>query len=81
MIIKLNIQKWGNSAAIRLPASILAQLGASIGDAIEVDPATLKVAKPKYKLADLLAQCDKNAPPPEDLSAWDSSEPVGREVF
>ena len=81
MIMKLNIQKWGNSAAIRLPATMLAQLGASIGDAIEVDPASLKVAKPKYKLADLLAQCDKNAPPPADMVAWDAMAPVGREVI
>ncbi len=81
MTMKLNIQKWGNSAAIRLPASMLAQLGARIGDAIEVDPATLKVARPEYKLADLLAQCDKNAAPPADIAAWDSAVPVGREFI
>ena len=81
MIMKLSIQKWGNSAAIRLPATMLAQMGASIGDAIEVDPSTLKIAKPKYKLSDLLAQCDKNAQPPADLAAWESSAPVGREVI
>lgn len=81
MIVKLNIQKWGNSAAIRLPASMLAQIGAVIGDAIEVDPTALKVAKPKYKLADLLEQCDKNAPPPADMAAWDAMKPVGNEVL
>ena len=81
MIMKLNIQKWGNSAAIRLPASMLSQIGASIGDSIEVDPAMMKVAKPKYKLADLLAQCDKNAPPPADMAAWEAMAPVGREVI
>ena len=81
MIMKLNIQKWGNSAAIRLPASMLSQIGASIGDAIEVDPAMMKVAKPKYKLSDLLAQCDKNAPPPADMAAWEAMAPVGREVI
>lgn len=69
--MRLKIQKWGNSAAVRLPASILAQLGVKVGDSFEVDVsaqvATLRAAKPKYKLADLLAQCDKNAPPPAEM--------------
>lgn len=59
MGMKLSIQKWGNSAAVRLPAAMLAQLGVSIGDEFEVEvaagAATLRVAKPEYKLADLLA--------------------------
>ncbi|MGZ8261677.1 MAG: AbrB/MazE/SpoVT family DNA-binding domain-containing protein, partial [Methylotenera sp.] len=56
--MKLKIQKWGNSAAIRLPATMLTQIGATIGDAVEIDPKAFHVAKPKYKLADLLAQCN-----------------------
>ena len=79
--MKLNIQKWGNSAAIRLPSVVLTQIGAKIGDAIEVDPAMLKVAKPKYKLEELLAQCDQNASPPADMQAWDTMAPVGREMI
>ncbi len=79
--MRVSIQKWGNSAAIRLPAALLNQIGASIGNALEIDPAFLKVAKPKYKLADLLAQCDKNAPPPADLAAWENTTPVGNEVI
>lgn len=82
--MKLNIQKWGNSAAVRLPASMLAQLGVRVGDSFEVDvskdAATLRVAKPKYKLADLIAQCDPSAAPPADLAAWENAAPVGREV-
>lgn len=35
-----------------------------------------KVSKPKYKLADLLAQCDKNAPLPADMAAWEIPTPV-----
>lgn len=37
MGIKLDIVKWGNSAAVRLPATVLAQIDAKIGDAFEVD--------------------------------------------
>lgn len=83
--MKLNIQKWGNSAAVRLPASMLAQMGVHVGDSFEVDvakdSATLRVAKPKYKLADLMAQCDLKAAPPVDLAAWDNAAPVGREAI
>ncbi len=51
MGIKLDIVKWGNSAAIRLPATLLAQLGLQVGDSFEADVAkgalTLRPAKPK----------------------------------
>lgn len=79
--MKLNIQKWGNSAAIRLPATMLSQIGAGIGDAVEVDPAAFRVAKPKYKLDDLLAQCDKNASPLADMTVWESMRPTGAEML
>jgi antitoxin ChpS len=79
--MKLNIQKWGNSAAIRLPATMLTQIGASIGDAVEVDPAAFRVAKPKYKLADILAQCNKSAPAPADMASWENMPSVGAEIL
>lgn len=79
--MKLNIQKWGNSAAIRLPAAMLTQIGATIGDAVEVDPKAFHVAKPKYKLSDLLAQCDKNAPVAADMTPWENITPVGTEII
>jgi hypothetical protein len=38
-------------------------------------------SKPRYKLADLLAQCDSSAPVSADAKAWDSAEPIGREIL
>lgn len=35
--------------------------------------------KPRYRLSTLLAQCDPNAPVPDDLRTWDTAPPVGRE--
>lgn len=32
--------------------------------------------KPKYKLNELLAQCDLNAPVPKDVSVWEMQEPI-----
>ena len=82
--MKLNIQKWGNSAAIRLPSTLLAQLGAKVGDVFDVDASSnqviLRVAKPRYTLEELLAQCDPDAPPP-DLKEWDAMKPAGQEVW
>jgi antitoxin ChpS len=75
-MMKLNIQKWGNSAAIRLPAAMLAQIGAGIGDSVEIDPAAIRVAKPKYKLADLLAEMPDGLPMVE---GWDTLQAVGKE--
>ena len=49
--MNLTIQKWGNSAALRLPAALLAQLDVQIGDSFDADIAkgalTLRPAKPK----------------------------------
>jgi len=83
-MLKLNIQKWGNSAGVRLPSSILAQLGAKVGDSLSVsvsgDKAVLCLAKPHYTLKELLAQCDEKAFPPK-LEWWDELKPVGQEVW
>jgi len=79
--MRLNIQRWGNSAAIRLPSAMLAEIGASIGDAVEIDPKAFRVARPEYKLADLLAQCNKHAPAPTDMASWESIAPVGAEII
>lgn len=47
--MKLNITQWGNSAALRLPAPLLAQLGVKVGDSFAADVAkdrlTLRVIK------------------------------------
>ncbi|WP_321885181.1 AbrB/MazE/SpoVT family DNA-binding domain-containing protein [Paraburkholderia bannensis] len=83
--MELKIQKWGNSAAIRLPALLLEQINVSIGTSLSVDVrpdgVMLKPARPKYSLDDLVAQCDTKAAMPEDLAAWGQSKPVGREAW
>jgi antitoxin ChpS len=83
--VELKIQKWGNSAAIRLPAMLLEQINVQIGTSLSVDVrpegVMLTPARPKYSLEDLVAQCDPKAPLPEDLAAWGQSKPVGREAW
>lgn len=52
--MQLPIVKWGNSAALRLPATLLGQLSAKIGDVFEADltaePGALVLRKPSLDL-------------------------------
>jgi antitoxin ChpS len=57
-----------------------------IGDVLMLDASadviTLKPAKakPHYRLADLMAECDLNAPEPAELAKWNAMHPAGREA-
>lgn len=81
----LSIQKWGNSAAVRLPTGLLDQLKVAPGDKLTVDVRSdgvlLKPKRAAYSLADLIAQCDQNAPMPKDMEAWNNAKPVGNEAW
>lgn len=81
----LSIQKWGNSAAVRLPSALLDQLNVKQGDklAVEVrsDGVMLKPKRQSYALADLIAQCDMNASMPQDMASWSDAAPVGNETW
>lgn len=83
--MELSVQKWGNSAAVRLPTELLSVLKVTLGDKLTVkvqeDGVLLKVKRPVYALADLVAQCDPSAPEPADLAAWSNLKPVGCEVW
>lgn len=83
--MELSVQKWGNSAAVRLPTELLGMLKVKLGDKLSVnvqpDGVLLKAARPSYSLADLVAQCDLSAPEPADMAAWSSVKPVGRETW
>lgn len=84
--MQIKIQQWGNSAAIRLPATILKQMHLSVGSTLSLDTSgealVLKPVrtKPEYTLEALMAQCDLTAPEPADMAAWNAMRPVGREA-
>lgn len=83
--MELSIQKWGNSAAVRLPTALLTQLKVALGDklAVEVRPEGIMLtpARRSYSLSELVAQCDMKAPVPADLHVWHDMQAVGREVW
>ena len=84
--MEVKVQQWGNSAAIRLPATVLKLMNLVSGDVLKLDVSaevmTLKPAKakPHYELAELMAQCDLTAPEPADMAAWNAMPAVGREA-
>jgi antitoxin MazE len=77
-----HVRKWGNSLAIRLPQSLLAQLNLQADGEVEimVEDGRLILSplkKPGYTLDELLAQIS-----PENLHAEiDAGKPVGKEVL
>lgn len=83
--MELSVQKWGNSAAVRLPSELLGILGIALGEkltiVVQADGVLLKSKRPAFILADLVAQCDPSAAEPAELEAWNKLKPVGREAW
>lgn len=79
------LRKYGNSTVLALPPAVLKELGLKAGQSMTLnstpDGRITLVPKRRYSLADLLAQCDPEAPPPADLALWDNARPVGQEAW
>ncbi len=78
------IQKWGNSAGIRINKTLLGQINVSIGDAVDIDAVEGGILiKPRKELT--LEELLANSPDgsfailPEDKE-WLDADPVGNEV-
>lgn len=79
------VQKWGNSAAIRLPVPVLEAAQLSVNQAVEIKPQDGGLfirsveALPAYSLDELLADVT-----PENLNIdqhWADDPATGREVL
>lgn len=62
------------------PVTIAMMNEASKGPGGEKSQPKVKT-KPPYKLSELLAEMDPNAPGSEDIKAWMSMKPVGKEII
>lgn len=78
--MQTEIKKWGNSAVVRLPATLLKRLKLAVGDPITItsDEDTIIITPTesnKYQLSNLLADVT-----PENIhSVTDWGKPVGNE--
>lgn len=79
------LKKMGNSTALVMPPPVLRDLGIRVGQHLTLDTTAdgkiVLTPKRKYRLADMIAQCDLTAAPPADLELWDAARPVGQEVL
>ncbi|AVT80897.1 AbrB/MazE/SpoVT family DNA-binding domain-containing protein [Rhodopseudomonas palustris] len=80
------VAQWGNSAALRLPKTILEELKIAPGSEVEMwtDAGELRVRaaprRPRYRLEDLIAQMDPaNEPPMVDWGPDRGSEIIDDE--
>ena len=79
--MNVEIQKWGNSGAIRLPAAIMRQLNVTLGDQLALKAEDGRIilvpAAREYRLDELVAGITKA----NRHSAVDFGPPVGREAW
>ncbi|MFM2317780.1 MAG: plasmid stable inheritance protein [Pseudomonadota bacterium] len=79
----------GNSVAVVIPKQWLEVLKLQAGSQVELAldgnrltlQAPIKKPRKKYTLDQMLAECDPNAPYPEELREWDDMPAVGREIW
>ncbi len=81
-----NLRKVGGSVMLAVPRALLdtlhLQAGARVGIAVEkgrlvVEPRQRR----RYRLDELLAQCDAKAPHSKEDREWLRSNPAGRELI
>ncbi len=81
--MQIKIEKQGNSAGVRLSRSLLQSLNVAIGDQLDVmvEGGVLRLApaQRRYKLEDLIAQCDPQAPRSRESEEWLDAPRVGAE--
>jgi len=80
------LRKVGGSVMLAVPRALLDILdlraGATVG--VDVDAGRLIVEplrRPRYTLAELIAQCAPEAPSSEEERAWVCEPPVGNELI
>ena len=77
------MQRWGNSMALRVPATLVRAWGVEEGQSVtlsvEGDALVAKPARKRYRLSDLIAQCDFAQPMSTEEREWLDAPPVGLE--
>lgn len=76
----------GGSVMMAIPKPVLDSmgLGPNVKVALRIEEGRLVVEprpRPRYSLAELLAQCDADAPLSEEARAWDEAPSVGGEAL
>nr|VFJ45405.1 MAG: antitoxin ChpS [Candidatus Kentron sp. FM]VFJ57908.1 MAG: antitoxin ChpS [Candidatus Kentron sp. FM]VFK16586.1 MAG: antitoxin ChpS [Candidatus Kentron sp. FM] len=80
------LNRVGDAVMLTVPSAILDLLHLQAGEKVEfsVDDNRLLIhsqGRPRYKLDDLLAECDPSAEPTEEDRHWLDGGPVGNELL
>ena len=79
--MQVEVVKWGNSSAVRLPASAMKDLQIALGDRLELETVSgnivLKPTAKSYDLKDMLAKINAH----NQHALVDFGAAVGREVW
>jgi antitoxin MazE len=88
--MRVQIAKWGNSTAVRLPKAVVDELGLQPGveaeltvEGAEVRLRLVRAARKRLRIEDLVSEMDRlgrgNAPPAEDWGDDLGAEVLGRQ--
>ncbi len=81
--MRAKVQKWGNSAAVRLPVAVLEAAGLTLDQSVEIQVSEGNVVikavsqTPRYEIDELVAGI--TAENRHTDIAWESEPPIGRE--
>jgi antitoxin component of MazEF toxin-antitoxin module len=85
--MKGTIKKWGNSAAIRIPAAVLDAAQVDLDQVVDVRGEAGRIViepvrtRPHYTLAELISQCNPKKRLSREDREWIDAPPVGREAL
>lgn len=83
--METTLRQFGNSLGLVIPKVLRESLALTAGQTIVLEQTEagllLKPAKQKYRLKDLIAQCDASAPMPADLAQWENAHKIGHEAW
>jgi antitoxin ChpS len=79
------LRNFGNSIGLVIPKPLGEALRLCVGQTVTLEQTEhgllIKPMCKKYTLEELLAQCDPNAPMPQEVIDWQDTPSVGREVW
>lgn len=77
--MKIQVNQWGNSLAIRIPKSVAEHMQIENGSEVNMDlkDKSLVISKPQYSLDGLMSKITPNTIHP----ATDWGSPVGKEIW
>jgi antitoxin component of MazEF toxin-antitoxin module len=85
--MKGTVKKWGNSAAVRIPASVLKTAHIELDQDVDVREESGRIViepvrtRPRYTLEELVAQCSPKRRLSREERAWLDAPPLDREAL